>query len=346
MFTRHEIHRGIIMRVNSIDIREFRGIKECQGPIPLTKFTVLVGRNNSGKSAVLEALSLLPHPAGEVPIAQGQNRLGFIRNLHSGKPLIYGYDGTAKIIFNLNEPRIKPFANTKEWNVNIEKKEERDIVSLSLEEGATIDSRHLAGRMGIESDALKNMVVFIPNNTEILKKLDALLISLKDRIMKAGAHVNVARYMSECVNDKFTEILMESSALSLRKELPDGNVFYIQLADLGDGIKKVIRIMLLLEVLNPDIVLMDDFEASAHPGLVGVLLKWLAGKDWQVVLSTHSIDVLYQLLDVDPEGLSVVLLNKTEGDILLHDVMSYDILEAQMDANQDPRLLVDALGLG
>ena len=48
--------------VKTIDLREFRGIRELEKPIPLSSFNVLVGRNNAGKSAVLEALYLLSKP--------------------------------------------------------------------------------------------------------------------------------------------------------------------------------------------------------------------------------------------------------------------------------------------
>lgn len=56
--------------------------------------------------------------------------------------------------------------------------------------------------------------------------------------------------------------------------------------------------MLLLEAVKPKIVLWDDFEVFAHPSLIETLLKWLTEEDWQVVLSTHSIDILYALLSI------------------------------------------------
>ena len=92
-------------------------------------------------------------------------------------------------------------------------------------------------------------------------------------------------------------------------------------------------------------MLWDDFEASAHPTLVKVLLNWLCKKDWQVVLSTHSIDVLNSLLDVKPKNAKVIQLKKTDEDILIHQDLSLDDLESLFEANQDPRILVDRLGL-
>lgn len=50
--------------LQSIDISEFRGVRECETPLELSDFTVLIGRNNSGKSTVLEALHVLKEGGG------------------------------------------------------------------------------------------------------------------------------------------------------------------------------------------------------------------------------------------------------------------------------------------
>lgn len=322
------------MYVRQVDISEFRGIRKCSEPITFTRFTVLIGRNDSGKSAILEVLSLLPHPMLNVPFKADVTRLDFIRQLHSEKPLVYGYSGAATVIYTIDDEK---------WTLQLDSLHN---AGFSLENESKIDYFDLAKRLKLEPKDMEKRVVFLPNDTEIIKELDSKLMDLKNDIMKLGVHVSTARDISECVDDRFTEILLESKELSMRKELPDGNVFYIQLADLGDGIKKAVKFMLLLEVLKPKIVLLDDFEAAVHPGLLKLLLKWLSTKDWQVVLSTHSIDVLYRLLDIRPDDLSVVQFRKTEDDILLHESLSFDDLEGLIDANQDPRLLVDALRLG
>jgi len=101
----------------------------------------------------------------------------------------------------------------------------------------------------------------------------------------------------------------------------------------------------LVEVLKPELVLWDDFEVFAHPSLIKSLLKWLAEGDWQVVLTTHSIDVLYELLDVKPGDLSVLQLAKTDDDVLIYEKLTFDDLEDLFLANQDPRLLSDLLAL-
>ncbi|MHC1636397.1 MAG: hypothetical protein ACXQTS_07285 [Candidatus Methanospirareceae archaeon] len=91
-------------------------------------------------------------------------------------------------------------------------------------------------------------------------------------------------------------------------------------------------------------MLWDDFEISAHPSLIRILIEWLSEKDFQVIISTHSIDVLSELIDVRPKDAIVLQLFKTEDDVLHHTKLGLDNLEVMMeDTQHDPRLLTEAL---
>ena len=132
--------------------------------------------------------------------------------------------------------------------------------------------------------------------------------------------------------------------ISLRKVYKENKV-YIQLKDLGSGAEKVIKIMAILSVLNPQLVIIDDFEAGLHPTLIKIFLEWLASKKWQNVISTHSIDTLYHLVDIHPHDTTILQLNKSSEDILSYKVLTLEDLEDFLNANSDPRLLADALDL-
>lgn len=76
------------MYVTELNIKEFRGIKECRETLKFTKFNILLGRNNSGKSAILHALSLLPHSHLNLPISLnfgGQYKIDLITYLLGGR---------------------------------------------------------------------------------------------------------------------------------------------------------------------------------------------------------------------------------------------------------------------
>jgi len=203
---------------------------------------------------------------------------------------------------------------------------------------------NLSEALNMSKDEIVNSVILLPNDSQVIKQTDKTLDKYKNLIMKIGVHVKVAKVISECVSDRFTEVYLDT--MKIRKELPDGNVFYISLDDLGDGIKKAVRVMLLIEALKPKLILWDDFEVFAHPSLINLLLKWLIEGDWQVVISTHSIDVLYELVDLGrKKDVTVLLLEKDESDVLLYEKLTIDELEDLIVANQDPRRLASMLSL-
>jgi predicted ATPase len=157
-----------------------------------------------------------------------------------------------------------------------------------------------------------DIAIFLaPSDTFLFKKI-AESIEVEENwnaIIKSGAHVQVAKTVGECVDDKYTELLFHKG-IRLRKELPDGNILYIKIDDLGNGLRRAIPIFVWLEAFQPRLVLWDDFEASVHPSLIKQLITWLTKKEWQVVISTQSIDVLSQLLEVKPEDAKVIMLKK------------------------------------
>ena len=139
---------------------------------------------------------------------------------------------------------------------------------------------------------------------------------------------------------------MRENELYARKEV-NGKPFYVKVRDLGDGVKKILSVLLWLETCSPELVLWDDFEASVHPTLIKLVLEWLVKKDWQVVIATHSIDTLLKLLEMDTKNKdsSIILLQKTPEDLLLHKRHTIEELEDFIISNQDPRLLPDLLKL-
>lgn len=340
------------MFVSKINIQEFKGIKSCSQPLELSDFTVLIGRNNSGKSSILEALSLLPIITDRRLRYADRSKKDLLSEIHGGRSsLIYAYSGTASIEYTV----ARATKAHRTWKISLT---ERGEFSLDIE-GMTSDSTRINPEKSVakalrvpvgDKDMVGNlnkMVFFIPNDTSFLNNLLSTASHENNRyfVMKTGAHTRVAKeIINQCVDDKYSEIFF-APELSGRKELPDGNALYVKIKDLGDGIEKVALLVLWLEALSPSLILWDDFEGSAHPTLIRLLLNWLSKKKWQVILSTHSIDVLNILLDVKPKNAKVMQLKKTAEDVLIHQNLSLEELEDLLEANQDPRKVVGLLEL-
>ncbi|MBA7656396.1 hypothetical protein ES703_64320 [subsurface metagenome] len=320
------------MFVNSLNIKEFRGIKYCKGRIKFSNFTVIIGRNNSGKSTILEALSLLPHPEIRNEI-DNERKSSFLRRLHPGSfaRLLYLYAGTSILDYELKNIFL---------TINID----QFSFYTYLEGGIKVNPEEIASQLGTETKYLPGLVIFIPDTADILNKLEGRLEVHKEILTKKGVHINLAKILNEFVNDTYSEIVF-LNPISLRKVYANDNTAYLRLGELGSGAEKVIKIMAFLEAFSPKLVIIDDFEARLHPSLVKLFLKWLKEKDWQTIISTHSIDVLYHLVDINPPDTTILQLNKSNEDILGHQILTLEQIEDILDANNDPRLLVDTLGL-
>jgi hypothetical protein len=96
----------------------------------------------------------------------------------------------------------------------------------------------------------------------------------------------------------------------------------------GDGIRSFIGIMLTLVAASYPIVLIDEPEAFLHPPQARLLGRKLAAEARdraQVIIATHSIDVLLGLLDADDASVTIARLTR-QGDVNPVAVLSPDQL--------------------
>ncbi len=335
------------MIIKDLRITEFRGIKSCKSLIELSNFNVLIGRNNSGKSTILEALSLLPSPQISEYIT-GMDKISFIRNLHyqeqssKGKPksyktLIYQYTGTSSIEYNrIKNKAFKVSINERAFNYNFGPD---DLffsrISKIIEKKPSTHPKYIEKFLKIVTKGSSTSVLFIPHDTQYIKEIENKIDLLKDLIIKKGIHVQVAKSLNKCVDDEYSEILF-GKPMRIRKVFPN-NFTYVRINDLGSGAEKLIKLMLLIESINPELILIDDFEAGLHPTMIDIFLKWLINTGSQVVISTHSIDILYKLTEINPLDCNVLFLKKSHEDNLEYDKLTLDEIEDLLNANADPR---------
>ena len=319
--------------LNNLKVKEFKGIKECERPIEFSKFNLLMGANNAGKSSILEALFLFPTPNVPLPLF-GRDRFEVLEWLHGDlKAVIYRYSGVGVV-----ECEVK----NKTFSLELELEAGRRALKISIEKApVSLNLREIAEALGggLSEDELLTYVIFIPNSDEFRKNLARELANRWDEVEKTGAHVRlVDHFISKVVEDKFTEITLRRSEMVIRKELP-GDVAYVRLSDVGDGIKRFLTSALWVEAIQPKVVLWDDLESSAHPSLINAIIEWLMSRDWQVVASTHSIDVLRELVVAEPKEAKVIQLRKSYDDMLSWKELSLDEVEDLINKGQDVRKL-------
>lgn len=320
--------------VKELDLREFRGIKELKEPLKFTKFNALVGRNNSCKTAVLQALSILPHPESGQPLnlnIGGKQKMRLLRKLvGDARSLIYKYSGEASLTYEVLGSR---------YVVNIN---EEGQVSTRIE-NSSVSFGGVLNKLQMNVDEARDWLLFIPNNSEFVLDVENTISGEWPRVVKSKSHVTVTKeIINPTIDEFFTEIIREESDLKVRKEVR-GEPDYIAVRDLGSGIYKAMCISLFVSVINPKIIIWDDFEAAAHPSLLRKLLEWLSKNDWQVVLATHSIDTLNELAEIKPKDAQIIQLKKTAEDVLTHRTLTIEELSDLLNSGIDPRLLVDQI---
>ena len=92
----------------------------------------------------------------------------------------------------------------------------------------------------------------------------------------------------------------------------------VRLSDQGDGMRSFASVILhLLAPISPSILLLDEPEAFLHPPQARVLGEIIAterSQRAQLVIATHSPDVLHGLINVAPESLRVLRIQR-EGNV-------------------------------
>lgn len=289
--------------IKSLQIEEFRGIKQTIKPIPFSNFNVLFGPNNSGKSTILEALSLLPFP-NMSDLIQTCLKINMIRDFNNlggtNKSLLYLYSGTSQIKYDTILGKIKLTLDLNDYNFS--------PISLIQEEARK------------SKISLEKAVLFIPNKSEFLRYMEIQMAEKKETIIKKGWDRKITEFLGNIVKDQFTKIVF-GQPICLEKQIKDKTV-PIPLSDLGSGIERIAKMIPLVEIINPQLLLVDNFGTGLYPVSIRRTLEWLMTNDCQVIISTHSTDVLRIVNELKPKGTQMIFLDKDKNDNLKNKVFS------------------------
>ena len=244
--------------VRELDITEFRGIRKLAKPLKLSKFNVLIGRNNVGKTAILEALYLLTMPyqppsvRSTPPPPYDKYPIEFIARAHDGIPsLIYGYAGTATLKYYLKE-KIKTGITILQLYVAEPAPREMEVDNIEIRittkdikvllNGKEVNKNNyedFLNSLGVNSGR-RILSLYIPNNSDAYKTLGSFVLrdDVWSWIEKEGLHGKVVKELLEpTIYDKLTEVIIKRDKLCVRKEVSENiGPLYINIDSLGEGI--------------------------------------------------------------------------------------------------------------
>lgn len=273
---------------------------------------VFVGPNNSGKSASLkeieDSLRSTPLPRKVLKSAEIEK----IGDASSAEKLIQEFSQktyqNAQLHYSGSGYSIPAIQIAGGWNGHFETV--RPFFCRRLKTESRLSDSNAAPSFKVLSEAASRPIQMMYADDDIERRLSGYFQSafgLELIVFKAGGK-EIPLLVGERVplepgEDRTTKSYLERL---MKKSSP--------LADQGDGMRGFSSVILeMLANRAPSILLLDEPEAFLHPPQARVLGQFLATErrnDTQMFIATHSPDILIGLLNVAPDQLRVVRIQR------------------------------------
>jgi len=316
--------------LEELEIKNFRGFDalKIEG---LSKINLFVGKNNSGKTSILEALFLLTGTSNPALLNYIDNMRGL--NTYSSAHFKYLFH---KLTFESKPFLNGVFSDTSEREVEFGLIFKSRLTNARLP-AVAVTTQPQSGNMFSSVPSIPEAVGLGLNFTE--RKSSAETFSWQNNVYySANNGINFepvnsynetlfATYIYPTRNDsdtlrRYTEIVKRDESddiLDMLKmfdeniinvqPLPDG--IYVKLKDaaelvpinvMGDGVKRCFEIITAAINKSSTFVLIDEIENGLHYSAYRHLLKWLISYsqkyDKQLFITTHNIETLESLNSV------------------------------------------------
>ena len=327
-----------------MEISEFRGIKHAKFD-DLGQINVLVGRNNSGKTAFLEAAYLLSAGRTGFVDALGDNAM---RRVASETRPDAGWDYLIKqksaaavvtaslagsrqdrlsIAKTTNELGSRPesyleskvaFSTNKRLKQYKEYIIDDDLFFYFNGSADVLGELYKVGsEIGISIASLDNDAGAAPSGLFVAGPCD-LEYRLYDKVTKTGRIRDVIEW-AKTTMPGMTDVRKIYGCLHAMRENEDP----APLGTMGDGFRLSLILMMAANSAKGGILAIEEPENHLHPGLalrvVNGLVPRCIADDTQVFFSTHSEEFLQYVLDwAPPEAkISVFRVNNLDGDTIV-----------------------------
>src|SRR5216683_754249 len=279
------------MRIDSIRLLNFQSFADS-GEIPLGNLTVFVGKNNSGKSSILNA------------VRQHQSGIGL-----SGRDLVR---------VGATQARVQTHVSGLPTNYRFDPGISTGRLELSVDTGGSgsittraIDSEPIQSERGLFPNTFAQAVVLPLLADRAIRQFDETVNAQTASAVRHDTG-NIAAVMSSLVNaseprgalfnDSAEDIFGFRMGLipSQNGQIPglivdDANT--IALSAMGTGVISILRMLGYLVTARDKVILIEEPENDLHPEALKYLLRLIveASRQNQVLVTTHSHIVLNAL---------------------------------------------------
>ena len=352
--------------LTKIRIENFKGIKSCEVS-NLGRVNVFVGRNNSGKSSILDALCLIRSAFNPVlfdePVPQLLlKRKAVERNIYVSRNFWHNYDTKQRIKFNLE------FKSGEKLNIEVlwtnDSQFQMLFEDLSGVSGKYIEGKYSAARgiylgqsyffddRGFNEFASKfpqinhflSEIVLIDDY--LARKLQRLETNIFSRILEPRIDKKIVKELNEIYNfetEGLTYIPISPTAREFRLAVSTPNLS-LHIDEMGDGAKYATVILSISLLLENTAFLIEEIESHQHSGAIRKLIPRLVEianqRNVQLFLTTHSIEVMEALSQLPPEyDIHFFHIENKRGDIDVRHLGGNIDVKLLLNLGVDPRFL-------
>lgn len=319
---------------------------------PLGRVNLLVGKNNSGKTAFLDAVELLVADGPGLRLASLIRRKEFIQRTVDNKQtgvsttelsvyplnLLFGHmfhDGLHCLIVSQNQSlflqclkRKAVFQGFSDFSIEVRNvpKNEESSYQLNYEFGYPVQPH------SNEVSLYNPSVQFLPTTRMEMTQMTALWDEVQANDEDSQV-LQTLRYIEPRVERLLARGEGEQRSFWVRLK---GQKELVRLSSVGDGMRHLLALALNVAMSANRYLLIDEIDLGLHHSVMAKMWRMLIASakrlNIQVFATTHSIDCINALAEVQKE------LNLTPEDLMLHRLEA----DLQQTISYTPEEIVDA----
>lgn len=304
--------------LRTITLENYRGYEEHK--IEFKDLTIVVGKNNAGKSTLIEALRL-------ISLVTNKYRNAPYRNLPTWTEMPKGYTGVSpslqKIDFSYDnifyQYRNPPAVITAEFSNNTKVKiyfaGEKKFHAVLFDENNKVCPKSRLGQLELPTINILPQISPLILDEKVLNEeyvrlnVDSATSSrhFRNQLKYLNQHYERFKDLIEQTWDNLRifeyfpgDVITEKSPYLLIQE----GIFTTEIGQMGHGLQMWIQIIWFLSrCKSTSTIILDEPDVYMHADLQRKLIRLLRSDFNQVVIATHSIEIMSE---VEPENLLVI----------------------------------------
>jgi predicted ATPase len=266
-----------MIRLQSISIECFRGIRE--GRIKgLTDVNLLVGRNNSGKTTVVESIQRVASQAGFKHDILGRD-LSFWQSMRQA---------SSQDLMWYRQDKSKDVVITGSITESTSPGSRQDItfrIPGNMPPGGVV-----IPRFSIDEQRMRTFFSVI----SVLRPFDAFSPQIEQKFWPALLSNRRDKGLTTALNEVFGLNAESFQLLPNNQLMVLFDNYGLPLDSQGDGTRTAVRTMIVLTMMRDTLLMLEEPECHQHPGSLerfsAALCKLAKSQNVQLIISTHSID--------------------------------------------------------